>query len=279
MGTASTDQAMNEICARKSEALAKFWSGWQRQPARVFKDSELSDQDAARYSLILIGGADANLIARKLSARLPLEIKGDQVKIGSRAFTAPDARVQMIVPNPLNPERYLLQVAATSVDGMFFWSPDRLRNAEFDFMIEDGHVPSANMRPATGEVWVAGGWFDNRWQVQDSLVVTGKPEVRSKSTLLRAPKPGRTVDSVVLDSYVGGYEFAPGRVINVQRKGNGLTAFVGDQPPVELLPVSDMEFFVIEDMVQLVFEKDASGKVASIKGWQNGRDFLAKRVQ
>ena len=67
-GTASADPAMKEMCRRKAEAAVNFWKQWQRQPPRVFLDSEISDADAARYSLLLIGAGEANLLARKLGS-------------------------------------------------------------------------------------------------------------------------------------------------------------------------------------------------------------------
>jgi pimeloyl-ACP methyl ester carboxylesterase len=278
-GTAAADPAMKEMCRRKAEALAAFWKSWQRQPARVFLDSELSDADAARYSLILIGGPDANLVARKLAAKLPIELAADHVKIGDRSFAASDARVQMIVPNPLNAERYVLLVAATSADGMYFWSADHLRNAEFDFTIADGHMPGAKERVAERELWVAGGWFDRGWRVQDALVFAGDAGVRSRSVLLHAPSPERAIDPKILDSYAGVYQVAPGIVVKVRRIENRLVAQMGEQRPVKLIPVAGAEFYVVEGPVQVTFEKDASGAVVSFKAWQDGRQLGGKKIE
>ena len=276
-GTASTDPAMNEICRRSGQAAINAWKSWQRQPPRAFLDSELNDADAARYSLVLIGGPDANLVTRRLATKLPLEVAADHVKIGNRSFPATDARVQMIHPNPLNPERYVLVVAATSPGGMFFWSPGRLRNAEFDFTIEDGHLPGMNQRNAAADLWVAGGWFDRAWQLRDDLVFPGDAAIRAKAQLWQAPKPGLAIDAKVLDSYVGSYALGPGFVLKVSRDGPRLMAQPGDQQPVELVPVSDTEFLVLEGPVKVVFEKDPSGAV-TCKVWLGPAPVSAKRV-
>jgi hypothetical protein len=279
VGTASSDPAMNEICRRKGEATAKGWNEWQRQPPRLFKDSEISNADAARYSLILIGGPEANLVAHRLADRVPLEVAGDHVKIGGRSFAVSDARVQMIYPNPLNAQRYVLEVAATSAGGMYFWNPDRLRNAEFDFSIEDGHVAGGNRRASPTEMWVAGGWFNRNWQVEDGLVVAGNAEARAKSVVLPAPRADRAIDPKILDSYVGAYQLMFGPVIKVRRDGTQLMAQVGEQPPVELVPATETEFYIVEGPVKVVFEKDATGKVTAFKGWQNGQEFTGKKVE
>jgi hypothetical protein len=281
VGTASADPAMNEIVRRKGEALADFWRHWQRQSPRVFKDSELSDEDAARYSLILIGGADANLVARRLAAKLPLEVAVDHVKIDGRSFAAHDAYVQTIYLNPLNAQRYVLLIAATSADGMHFWIPSQLQNAlytAFDFMIEDGHVPKGGI-VFPSDFWVAGGWFDYRWRVRDDLVFSGNAEARSKNLEMHAPKPGLVIDPKILDSYVGGYELAPGSAARVKRNGDRLAVQYGEQPPMDLAPVSDAEFLSADDTTQFVFEKDAAGKIVSVKVLQSGNETTAKKVE
>src|ERR1017187_667292 len=89
-GTASADPAMKEMCRRKAEAAVNFWQQWQRQPPRVFLDSEISDADAARYSLLLIGGPGASRVARKVGL---VEMAPDHVTIRGRFFAATDARV------------------------------------------------------------------------------------------------------------------------------------------------------------------------------------------
>lgn len=274
-GTASADAAMNDVCRRKAEAFAEFWRQWQRQPPRVFKDSELSDRDAARYSLILVGGPEANLAARRLSDRLPVEVSADKVRIGERSFEAPGARVQAVFPNPLNASRYVLIVASASAAGMHFWRPGSLRNAEFDFAIEDNHVAMGN-RISQADVWVAGGWFDSNWRVSDELVIPGNAEARAASVALRAPGPDAGSE---YEAFAGKYELAPGTVVEITRDGNRLMGRVNGQEIVELVPASESEFVVMEGPAKIAFEKDASGKVVSAKVSQGGRDFTAKRIE
>ena len=201
------------------------------------------------------------------------------MKIGGRSFAAADARVQMIVPNPLNPGRYVLVAAAASAGAMQLWTPDALRNAEFDFTIEDGHVASGKERTSRSQIWVAGGWFDQRWQVADALVVAGDSAVRSKSPVLRASRPEGEVDAKILDSYVGKYEIIPTLPVKVTRSGNRLIAQVADQPPLEMLPISDTEFYIPQGPAEIAFQKGDSGAITAFKGWQNGQEFLGKKVE
>jgi hypothetical protein len=197
------------------------------------------------------------------------------VTIQGRSFAATGARVQAIYPNPLNPQRYVLLVGASSAGALSLWTPDRLRDADFDFVIEDGRVPSGTERVSQSQMWVAGGWFDRRWKVDDSLIFPGNPEVRSKIAVLQ---PDRVIDPTTLASYAGAYQIAPGFTVKVKLAGQRLVAQPGEQATVELIPASDMEFYALEGPVRLVFEKDAAGKTVSFKGWQNGQQFAAKKI-
>jgi len=75
----------------------------------LFKDSEISNADAARYSLILIGAPRRTwwpTAWRTGAAGGGWGPREDR----RRSFAASDARVQMIYPNPLNAQRYVLEV-------------------------------------------------------------------------------------------------------------------------------------------------------------------------
>jgi hypothetical protein len=74
-----------------------------------------------------------------------------------------NAVAQMIYPSPLNPQRYVLVVAATSAAGMHFWNAGGLWNTplRMDWTIRD-----------------------DRW------VFPGDAELRAKSPLRRPAPPG-----------------------------------------------------------------------------------------
>ena len=271
-GTASADPAMNEMCRRKAEAAAAFWRQWQQQLPRVFLDSEISDADAARYSLLLIGGPNANRISRKFGL---VEIAPDHVAIDGRSFAATDAHVQMIRPNPLNPQRYVLIVGASSAGALSLWSPARLQNAQFDFVIEDGHIASGPERVPQYRTWVAGGWFDRRWRLDEGLTIPGDADLREKSPVVQ---PARIVDRAELNAYVGSYQLGPDFIVRIRLDGNKLMVKPGSQAEVEAVPTSDGGFCIVEGPVKVSFEKDAAGKVTSLSGFQNGQRFSAKKV-
>jgi len=272
-GTSSTDPVMKALCLEKSETLVKAWQDWQHQTPRVFKDSDLSDADAARYSLLLIGGPDANLVTHKLAAKLPLKVATDAITIGQRGYPVTDGRVTMIQPSPLNPQRYVVVVAATSPTGLQFWSPTEIRNSALDFVIADGHVAAAGQQAHLTDLWVAGGWFDRDWALDESLVRVGDQEARAKSLSLSGPlEPG------ILEAYLGKYDLGRGGELKVSRQGNKLMAAPPGSPAVELVPAGADTFYIFDGSLVVVFARDASGKVNSFTATRPSGKFSGRRV-
>jgi D-alanyl-D-alanine-carboxypeptidase/D-alanyl-D-alanine-endopeptidase len=91
-------------------------------------------------------------------------------------------------------------------------------------------------------------------------------------------QPDRVIDPAILASYAGTYEVAPSFAIKVRVDGTHLEVKAGEQPEVELVPISDTEFYLLEGPVKVLFEKDAAGRTVSLKAWQNGQPFAAKKI-
>jgi CubicO group peptidase (beta-lactamase class C family) len=96
-----------------------------------------------------------------------------------------------------------------------------------------------------------------------------------------AAEVARSLDPRTLDLYVGTYEFAEmgGVTLSVSRVGDKLYLNVQDQPPHELLPLSETQFFVPAglDIYQLDFAPDAPSQTCrlvltlggmSVTGWR-----------
>ena len=122
VGTSSKDELMNKLCRMKADEFINYWKNWQKYEPRVFLDTELSESDMKKYSLILYGGSEANLITKKLGDKIPLKISSNKIEISGRIFEAKDACVQILYPHPLNSERYVTVIGATSGEGMFFYN-------------------------------------------------------------------------------------------------------------------------------------------------------------
>jgi D-alanyl-D-alanine carboxypeptidase len=81
-----------------------------------------------------------------------------------------------------------------------------------------------------------------------------------------------------LDSFPGVYEIKPDFKITVTREGNQLLAQATNQPKVPIFPSTETTFFYKVVDAELVFQRDASGKVTSLTLKQNGREMPGKRL-
>jgi hypothetical protein len=183
-GTASKDPRMARFVRRAADLAREGWADWQHAPPRFFLDTEITDDDIARYSLLLYGGPDENLVTRKLIADLPLAIGPDAVTVAGQTFAAHDASVTMVYPNPRNPDRYVLVQAGTSPAGMFF--SDR-RPEGYDFVITDTRARAAEPDTPEDRLLVAAGCFDRDWQYDERYVARGDAAARARARVRKAP--------------------------------------------------------------------------------------------
>lgn len=88
-----------------------------------------------------------------------------------------------------------------------------------------------------------------------------------------------TLDSNVLNRYVGAYQLAQGPAMLITLEGNQLVSKLGNQPPAPIFPESETTFFLKVVDAQLEFPKtEAQGKASQLTLHQNGRDITAKRL-
>jgi len=86
------------------------------------------------------------------------------------------------------------------------------------------------------------------------------------------------VDSVILERYVGRYEFAPNVVLAISRKETRLFAQITGQPSVEIFAASEQQFFYKAVNAQLTFESGDDGRVRAVVLQQNGVNQRARRL-
>jgi len=278
IGTISKDPEMVVLCKQKAEAFIDGWRDWQKQEPRVFQDTEIKDTDMARYSLLLIGGPEANRVTAKLSAKLPLQVSTDRITIDGKDFPIKDAAVQMIYPSPLNPERYVWIAAGTSADGMYFSQPNPQRLYDWDYIIMDGHIPAYKQSASSLQTRVVSGMFDYNWRFSESLAQPGETEVRAKGRQLHRPKASLAVDTKVLEAYVGRYQIEKGPPLELFMDGKRLMVKQqGQTGSDEMVPESETDYYVSKYDVRISFVRDASGKVTGFTGYQDG-DFEGKKL-
>jgi dienelactone hydrolase len=219
VGTTAGDAELARGLAAKAEAFADLWQHWQHVRPRVFRDTELTADDARRYSLLLLGGPDANTVSARLATKLPLQVTADSITVDGRRFTARDAVAQMLYPHPDDGGRYLLMVAPTSAAGLRYWNPQQYWHALngfpmnfWDWTVVDGrHVTQApGLLPDRG--WIAAGVFDMHWRRDDRFTVTGDEALRAQAPLRHAPAPDFKLPAERLDALAGRYRVDPGQI-------------------------------------------------------------------
>jgi dienelactone hydrolase len=277
VGTISKDPALRQSIEAKSKGFVDAWTEWQKFAPRVFKDTEMADADIARYSLLLLGGADANAVTAKLAGKLPLKVSADRVVIDGKAFAVSDAGVQMLYPNPRNDQRYVWLFAGTSPAGFDFTAPLPFRTYQWDFLIVDGTIPAVGERAMPERTHVVSGMFDQNWRIDPAYLQAGEAEVRARGRRLTTKPANVKVPHATLDSYAGRFALPNGRLIEVERRGDSLWAKAGSDE-LDLAPLDQVTFYGRKFNVWITFLKDASGKVTGFSGHQPGDgDFEAKK--
>ncbi len=87
------------------------------------------------------------------------------------------------------------------------------------------------------------------------------------------------LDPKVYDQYVGQYEVAPAFVLTVTKEGEKLMSQATGQPKFELLPVSEVAFFIKDISALFIFMRGPSGEVERMITVQDGVIITAKRVK
>jgi pimeloyl-ACP methyl ester carboxylesterase len=219
VGTISKDTLMSKVINRKVSDFVNEWKNWQKYEPRVIKDTDLTQDDLEKYSLILYGSADDNLITKILGDKIPLKISSDEIEIDGKKFKAKNAYVQMIYPNPFNTKRYVAILGSTSAEGLFFYNGE---NQDKDFIIQDGVISTAKSGQNNEKYFIASGIFDNDWKINDKLLAVGDSELRKKSPI-RKVMPDftttienlATVDSLTFKTLVGKYGINAGISVKV----------------------------------------------------------------
>ena len=291
IGTRSRDTAMSRRLAQKAETLADLWERWQYAKPRVYRDTEVTPAIAQQYSLLLLGGRDANAVTARFADKLPLRVTRDSVTIDGRRFAARDAVAQLLYPHPQNAARYLLLVEPTSADGLRFWNPQQYWHALngfpmnlWDWTIVDGrHVTQASgLLPDRG--WIAAGVFDTHWRRDDRFTVLGDDAARSRAPLRHAPPRDFKFSGESYDALAGRYRVNPGQIgagslINVVRSGDAITASApegGRAWPLE--PETASDFAIVGLGTPVSFLRDGAGDVTGVIYHYNGQEIVASKL-
>lgn len=92
-------------------------------------------------------------------------------------------------------------------------------------------------------------------------------------------KSGLTLDAATLASYVGHYQLAPGRIMDITVKDGLPFEQLSGQPAFQLFASARDKFFLRVVDAQIDFERDAGGNVVALVLHQNGANLRAPRTE
>jgi len=291
IGTRSADPAMSRRLAQKAGTLADVWERWQYARPRVYLDTEVTPEIARQYSLLLLGGRDANAVTARFADKLPLRVTRDSVTLDGRRFAAHDAVAQILYPHPQNAARYLLLIEPTSADGLRFWNPQQYWHALngfpmnlWDWTVVDGRrvTQASGLLPDRG--WIAAGVFDTHWRRDDRFTVLGDAAARASASLRHAPPADFKLSRESYDALAGRYRINPGQIggggiINVEHGGDGITATApegGRAWPLE--PETGDDFAIVGLGTPVSFLRDGAGNVTGLIYHYNGQEIVASKL-
>lgn len=125
------------------ERLSKMLAYQMRTPRRgvfirypVKRDVDVTDEDVAHWSLVLIGTPSGNALLSRICKQLPIRIEKDSIRVADRVYRGEAPVASFIYPNPLNPDRYVLIHTATTIEGLFY--AGHLPQVVPDYIVYDG---------------------------------------------------------------------------------------------------------------------------------------------
>ncbi|HEY3376561.1 MAG TPA: NPCBM/NEW2 domain-containing protein [Armatimonadota bacterium] len=210
IGTSSSDPAMRAYLRRYAQREVAWWQAFQQVTPRVAFDDEVSAEDCARYSLLLVGGPGENGITQELAGELPLQITPRGFTIDGAYFPVRDGGVLLTHPNPRNAARYVVVAAANSAAGMYRLTPFNNRY-DVDYAVVDGGLGKE----------LTAGLFDRNWRYDKTLLERHAPTgvlPRVPALLSMATTARRLSLCEVLEERTDGdFDYLPGLFNTLQR--------------------------------------------------------------
>jgi len=160
-GTA--DPAETALAKRLAEALSVPRAGVTVRYS-IRADSEVSADDIAHDSLVVIGTPQGNSLLAKIQGSLPIRALDGAIEVGGRRIDGETVSAAFIHPNPLNPARYVLVFTGSSREALFY--ADHLPELLPDWIVYDASSwPTKGGTILDGRKVLAGGFFDREWKL------------------------------------------------------------------------------------------------------------------
>lgn len=176
MGTTAEDEARKAEVEANTARFRVEWDAYADGLPRWKKDTEVTDEDIAQYNLICFGEPDTNAILARCGDQLPIKFDGRAYLTPTGKYEGDKIGLQMIYPNPLNPDKYLVVISG------YYYGERLMANHKHDlvpdFIIYDDQVagePGSEQDIFFGlpNRHLYAGFFDRQWRLSDDLTSVG----------------------------------------------------------------------------------------------------------
>ncbi|HVJ69785.1 MAG TPA: prolyl oligopeptidase family serine peptidase [Caulifigura sp.] len=160
-----TGKPLNEAVGKWADSefnhAVTHWRQQMRGDARVKSDSEISDADIAAHNIVLWGDPQSNSLMAKVLPKLPVQWTADGLKVNGQSYAAGSRVPELIYPNPLNPNRYVVLNSSFTYREYDYLNNARQTPKLPDWAVIDITTPPNSRYPGKVE---AAGFFDESWQ-------------------------------------------------------------------------------------------------------------------
>jgi len=134
---------------------------------------------------------------------------------------------------------------------------------------------------------IAWGFFNSNWKMDKIFLNEGNEELRSKCAyevvnndlsvkIVSVAQPSIEL----LKSYVGTYQIERGPQVRIFLENEKLRAAqIPSVQSVEMVAISENEFYIKEINISLSFKKEESSSDFTMIGNQSGQEFTSKKVK
>jgi hypothetical protein len=133
-GTAGSEEERTAV-AKLVDRLRHEWLERFQGNCLFKKDDEVTAEDVATSNLLVVGAATIGTIAFAIQERCPLLIAHDGLRIADRSYPKEAAGAQIVYPNPLNSNRYVVLVRARNSADYDFLNTDLQVNGWYDYLV------------------------------------------------------------------------------------------------------------------------------------------------
>jgi dienelactone hydrolase len=166
------DSESTEINLHQARVEAQNWWWRGNGCVEIIPDIKVNSETLDRYNLILLGGPETNAVTARIRKDLPISIKNNRLVFNGLEIEKDDVAFQIIYPNPLNREKYVVVKGGTSPKG------EELAGL-FNVIYSGAGLPDfivygeAVKEKGWGAI-LAAGFFDMNWKFDSSLAYLKK---------------------------------------------------------------------------------------------------------